>query len=177
MRGIELSADDVLRRSIIQALMCHFELSIESIEIAHLIDFKSYFAPELEALAEMEQAGLLKLEPEWITVLPRGRMLVRVIAMAFDRYLRALNASGFATPRSSEFSVFIEPHKRRGASFAGYWLYRRLSHRSCSAACIASACAAVSLSVLSTQTVQCAGCAISISLCTLPTTSAASAAM
>jgi oxygen-independent coproporphyrinogen-3 oxidase len=89
MRGIELSADDVLRRSIIQALMCHFELSIESIEIAHLIDFKSYFAPELEALAEMEQAGLLKLEPEWITVLPRGRMLVRVIAMAFDRYLRA----------------------------------------------------------------------------------------
>jgi oxygen-independent coproporphyrinogen-3 oxidase len=88
MRGIELTADDVLRRSIIQALMCHFELSIESIEIAHLIDFKSYFAPELEALAEMEKAGLLMLEPDWITVLPRGRMLVRVIAMVFDRYLR-----------------------------------------------------------------------------------------
>ena len=68
LRGIELTADDVLRRSIIQALMCHFELSIESIAIAHLIDFKSYFAPELEALAEMERAGLLRLEPEWITV-------------------------------------------------------------------------------------------------------------
>ena len=53
MRGIELSADDLLRRSIIQALMCHFELSLESIEIAHLIDFNSYFAAELPALREM----------------------------------------------------------------------------------------------------------------------------
>lgn len=88
MRGIELTADDLLRRSVIQALMCHFELSIESIEIAHLIDFKSYFAQELEALREMEQGGLLKIDDRWLTVEPRGRMLVRVIAMAFDRYLR-----------------------------------------------------------------------------------------
>ncbi|MCX7174359.1 MAG: oxygen-independent coproporphyrinogen III oxidase [Proteobacteria bacterium] len=89
MRGIELTADDLLRRSIIQALMCHFVLSIESIEIAHLIDFKSYFAAELEGLREMEQAGLLKIDSQWITVEPRGRMLVRVIAMVFDRYLRS----------------------------------------------------------------------------------------
>jgi oxygen-independent coproporphyrinogen-3 oxidase len=89
MRGLELTADDLLRRSIIQALMCHFELSIESIEIAHLIDFKSYFADELADLREMEEAGLLKIEDQWISVLPRGRMLVRVIAMAFDKYLRS----------------------------------------------------------------------------------------
>ena len=88
MRGIELTADDLLRRSIIQALMCHFALSIESIEIAHLIDFRSYFAAELADLAEMQQAGLLEIDEQWITVLPKGRMLVRVIAMAFDRYLR-----------------------------------------------------------------------------------------
>ena len=88
-RGIELNADDILRRSIIQALMCHFELSIESIESAHLIDFRKYFAAELDDLKEMEHAGLLKVEREWITVLPPGRMLVRVISMVFDRYLRA----------------------------------------------------------------------------------------
>ncbi|MDD5176831.1 MAG: oxygen-independent coproporphyrinogen III oxidase [Sterolibacterium sp.] len=88
VRGIELNADDLLRRSIIQALMCHFVLSIESIEIAHLIDFKSYFATELSALREMEQAGLLKIDKQWISVEPRGRMLVRNIAMVFDRYLR-----------------------------------------------------------------------------------------
>jgi oxygen-independent coproporphyrinogen-3 oxidase len=88
MRGLELTADDLLRRSIIQALMCHFELSVESVEIAHLIDFKSYFAEELANLREMEKAGLLSIDERWITVQPKGRMLVRVIAMAFDRYLR-----------------------------------------------------------------------------------------
>ena len=88
-RGIELNADDILRRSIIQALMCHFELSIESIESAHLIDFHKYFAEELADMKEMEAAGLLKVDREWITVLPPGRMLVRVITMLFDRYLRA----------------------------------------------------------------------------------------
>ena len=88
-RGIELNADDILRRSIIQALMCHFELSLESIESAHLIDFHQYFAAELDDLKEMERAGLLKVEREWITVLPPGRLLVRIIAMVFDRYLRA----------------------------------------------------------------------------------------
>ncbi|MDR1999926.1 MAG: oxygen-independent coproporphyrinogen III oxidase [Zoogloeaceae bacterium] len=89
MRGMELTADDLLRRSIIQALMCHFELSLEAIEIAHLIDFKSYFAPELVDLKPMEEAELLRVDDRRISVLPKGRMLVRAIAMVFDRHLRA----------------------------------------------------------------------------------------
>jgi len=88
-RGIELTADDILRRSIIQALMCHFELSVESIEAAHLIDFHQYFAEELQDLKAMEAAGLVKVSKDWISVLPPGRMLVRAISMVFDRYLRA----------------------------------------------------------------------------------------
>jgi oxygen-independent coproporphyrinogen-3 oxidase len=88
-RGIELNADDILRRSIIQALMCHFELSIESIESAHLINFKEYFAAELADLKELEAGGLVKVDKDWISVLPPGRMLVRAISMVFDRYLRA----------------------------------------------------------------------------------------
>ena len=88
MRGLELTADDLLRRSIIQALMCHFELSIESIEIAHLIDFRKYFAAELGELDEMVEAGMVEVTPQWLSVLPRGRMLVRAIAMVFDKYLR-----------------------------------------------------------------------------------------
>lgn len=89
LRGVELSADDLLRRSIIQALMCHFSLSIESIQIAHLIDFDTYFVEELADLREMESAGLVRVEKDWISVLPPGRLLVRAIAMVFDRYLRA----------------------------------------------------------------------------------------
>ena len=88
-RGITLDADDILRRAIIQSLMCHFELSFESIERAYGIDFSSYFATELDALQEMVQAGLLRVEAARIVVLPPGRMLVRAISMVFDKRLRA----------------------------------------------------------------------------------------
>ena len=86
-RGIELAADDLLRRAVIQSLTCHFELSIESIEIAHLISFRDYFADEWERLERLEREGLVTLEPEWISVTPRGRLLVRSIAVIFDRYV------------------------------------------------------------------------------------------
>ena len=88
-RGIELDADDMLRRAIIQSLMCHFELSFDAVEKAHGIDFASYFATELAALEEMVQAGLVRIEPRRIVVLPPGRMLVRAVSMVFDRRLRA----------------------------------------------------------------------------------------
>jgi oxygen-independent coproporphyrinogen-3 oxidase len=87
MRGLELTADDLVRRAVIQALMCHFRLSIESIELAHLIDFKAYFAAELSALRPLADDGLVELSPEWIVVTPKGRLLVRAVAMVFDRYL------------------------------------------------------------------------------------------
>jgi oxygen-independent coproporphyrinogen III oxidase len=87
-RGLELSADDLVRRAVIQALMCQSRVSIESIELAHLIDFRKYFAPELADLLRLAADGLVELQPDWIVVTPKGRLLVRVIAMVFDRYLR-----------------------------------------------------------------------------------------
>jgi len=89
LRGYELTTDDLLRRSIIQALMCHFTLSIDAVQSAHRIDFREYFAQELADLKKMEVAGLVRVEDERIDVLPAGRLLVRVIAMVFDCYLRA----------------------------------------------------------------------------------------
>ena len=88
MRGMELNADDLVRRAIIQALMCHFEISKSSFNIAYLIDFDSYFATELGELLEYEREGLLEMSKDWITVTPKGRMLIRNICMVFDRYLR-----------------------------------------------------------------------------------------
>jgi len=88
-RGIELTADDLLRRAVIQSLTCHFRVSIESIEIAYLIDFRRYFAEELADLKGLQADGLVEIQPEWIVVTPRGRMLVRTVCMVFDKYLRA----------------------------------------------------------------------------------------
>ncbi|HEU4777219.1 MAG TPA: oxygen-independent coproporphyrinogen III oxidase [Telluria sp.] len=96
-RGIRLSMDDALRRAIIQMLMCQFELSTSAIEQAYPIDFATYFAPELDRLAQLQADGLLTLEPGWINVTPRGRLLIRNVCMVFDRYL----GTGSPGPRHS----------------------------------------------------------------------------
>ena len=88
MRGMELNADNLVRRAIIQALMCHFGLSKESFSAEYRIDFDRYFATELEELREYECEGLLEISPQWIGVTPKGRMLIRNICMVFDKYLR-----------------------------------------------------------------------------------------
>jgi oxygen-independent coproporphyrinogen-3 oxidase len=88
MRGLELTADDLLRRDIIQALTCQFAISKQAFEVAYLINFDSYFAQELEEMEEYEGHKMIKSEGDWITVTPKGRLLIRNICMTFDKYLR-----------------------------------------------------------------------------------------
>lgn len=88
VRGLALSRDDLVRRATIMALMCQGELQYESIELAHMIDFKSYFATELKALKELESTGMVELEDGGIQVTSMGWFFVRAIAMQFDRYLQ-----------------------------------------------------------------------------------------
>jgi oxygen-independent coproporphyrinogen-3 oxidase len=92
LRGIELTPDDLVRRAIIQALACHFRVSIESIELSYLVDFRKYFAAEMADLRKLQGDGLVELEADWITVTPKGRLLVRAVCMVFDRYLREREA-------------------------------------------------------------------------------------
>jgi oxygen-independent coproporphyrinogen-3 oxidase len=88
MRGIALDADDLVRRSVIQSLMCHFELDFDAVEAEHGIRFADYFGEELAALAPLAADDLLDIGERAIVVTPRGRLLVRAIAMRFDRRLR-----------------------------------------------------------------------------------------
>jgi len=86
--GLVLSRDDLVRGAVIQVLACNFRLSVESVETAYLINFWDYFSRELGDLKSLEEDGLLDLQPEWIVVTPKGRLLVRTVCMAFDRYLQ-----------------------------------------------------------------------------------------
>ena len=88
VRGVMLDRDDLLRRAVIMALMCQFMVSKEAVAEAHLIDFDDYFAAERVALAPLVAAGLVEDGPEWLSVTARGKLLVRAVAMQFDRYLR-----------------------------------------------------------------------------------------
>jgi oxygen-independent coproporphyrinogen-3 oxidase len=87
-RGLALSRDDLIRRSVIMAIMCHGELRYESIELSYMIDFKEYFSHELTLLKEKESTGMLVMEEDGFKVTETGWFFIRAIAMVFDRYLQ-----------------------------------------------------------------------------------------
>ena len=88
MRGVELDADDLLRRDVIQKLMCDFDLDFAAIDAKYGIRCTEYFAPDLAALAPLARDGLAEVTSTGIKVTPQGRLLVRTVAMQFDKYLR-----------------------------------------------------------------------------------------
>jgi len=88
LRGIALDADDLLRRDVIQRLMCDFSLDFAAIDAAHGIRFADYFAHELAALQALAADGIVALSAGSIEVTALGRLLVRAVAMQFDRHLR-----------------------------------------------------------------------------------------
>ena len=89
VRGIELTRDDVLRRAVIMALMCQGQLDFESLELAHMVNARTYFAAELERLKPFQAEGLVEIDREGIRITANGWFFVRGIAMVFDRYLHS----------------------------------------------------------------------------------------
>lgn len=88
IRGYALTDDDLLRRTVIQQLSCHFKLDFKPIELRYSISFNAYFATELDELKALEQDGLLILGEESLQVSSSGRLLIRTICMVFDYHLR-----------------------------------------------------------------------------------------
>jgi oxygen-independent coproporphyrinogen-3 oxidase len=88
MRGLKLTTDDMIRRSLISELICNFSLDTSGFAARHNIEFNDYFGEELQSLRSMQDDGLLKVEDNRITVLPPGRLLIRNICMSFDAYLK-----------------------------------------------------------------------------------------
>jgi oxygen-independent coproporphyrinogen-3 oxidase len=88
-RGMALTRDDLVRRTVIMALMCQGSVLFESVELSHLVDFKQYFASEMETMANMQEQGLLNIDDSGIHVTELGWFFVRGVAMVFDKYLQA----------------------------------------------------------------------------------------
>lgn len=90
-RGLELNADDKLRRAVINELICNFRLDTGAIQDRYGIEFSSYFAHEIGRLAIMRDDGLIEMNDTEIRVNQPGRLLVRNICSVFDLYLRTNN--------------------------------------------------------------------------------------
>jgi len=89
VRGVSLTADDTLRRSVIMDLMCQGRLDFKRVEAAFGIRVHEYFASELQRLTGLQQQALVELDAHSVIVTPKGWYLVRAIAMVFDKYLQA----------------------------------------------------------------------------------------
>jgi oxygen-independent coproporphyrinogen-3 oxidase len=88
MRGMRVSNEDKLRRSVINRILCHTVVVKSEIERDFGIDFDEHFASELGRLRELECDDLVRLDNGRIEVAPLGRIFIRNVAMMFDEYLK-----------------------------------------------------------------------------------------
>jgi oxygen-independent coproporphyrinogen-3 oxidase len=79
-RGIVLSPDDLFRKQVIQDLMCRFKVDKRVID--------SSFATERLKLEQLKQEGLVEEDEDEFRATPLGRLFIRIIASAFDAYLK-----------------------------------------------------------------------------------------
>jgi oxygen-independent coproporphyrinogen-3 oxidase len=69
--------------------MCHGELDFDRVGERHVIDFRSYFAEAVQRLGALADDGLVEVSAAGMRATSRGKLLLRIIAMCFDRYLPA----------------------------------------------------------------------------------------
>ena len=87
-RGLELSEDDVIRADVIRQLMCNGRIDVRDVERRYGIDFQAYFQDSWQELEQLAGDGVVAVGESAIAATSRGRYLLRIIAMCFDRYLQ-----------------------------------------------------------------------------------------
>ena len=85
-RGIGVDRDDLLRRELIERLMCDLFLDIDALAARWGVE-AAQFDEDIERLRPMEQDGLITIAGRRIALTEEGRPLVRAACAAFDRYL------------------------------------------------------------------------------------------
>ncbi len=95
-RGMQLNHDDVIRADLIQHWMCQGEIDIHKFEERHNIYFQSYFSKDLARLQTLVSDGLVNISSTHLKATSRGRLLLRIIAACFDRYITTGNVTQFS---------------------------------------------------------------------------------
>ena len=90
-KGVAVDDDDLLRAEVIQALMCYDRLDFDAFDASHGIEFRDYFKPEIERLQPLASDELIDVDADGISITAKGRLLLRSIAMVFDRHLNEID--------------------------------------------------------------------------------------
>jgi oxygen-independent coproporphyrinogen-3 oxidase len=87
-RGLVLSDDDLMRKKIIEDLMCRFVIDREAWAEQLGRPFDKVFEAELSHIENCVEDGLLEIEGKLLKVTELGKLFVRNIAMGFDAHLK-----------------------------------------------------------------------------------------
>jgi oxygen-independent coproporphyrinogen-3 oxidase len=98
-RGYLLDRDDTIRQHVIQEIMCNFRVDRADVESRFGIDFERYFADSIARLDDVRDAGFVEIDERGLRVTPGGRLFVRNVCMAFDRYLAEKTGAASSTSR------------------------------------------------------------------------------
>ncbi|MEO7934035.1 MAG: oxygen-independent coproporphyrinogen III oxidase [Chthoniobacterales bacterium] len=96
VKGYVLTEDDLLRRQLINRLMCDMRLDFSNLRRMLGVEVREYFGKELASLDDLAADGLLELRDDGLLVTPLGRLLVRNIAVRFDAYASGRKSAQFS---------------------------------------------------------------------------------
>jgi oxygen-independent coproporphyrinogen-3 oxidase len=88
VKGVNLSTDDVIRGEVIRELMCNLYIDKKTINDKYNIDFSEYFVEDLPLLNTFIEDGLVENTHNFIRVDQKARLLIRIISMSFDAYMK-----------------------------------------------------------------------------------------
>jgi oxygen-independent coproporphyrinogen-3 oxidase len=88
-RGVAMSDDDVMRRFVINRVMCLLRLDLAEVEERFGRPARDAVERDLRGgVAELQADGLVAFDGKVLRVTPLGQLLVRNVAMLFDAYLK-----------------------------------------------------------------------------------------
>jgi oxygen-independent coproporphyrinogen-3 oxidase len=86
-RGRRLTAEDRLRRDVIERIMCDFRVDLDAVAGRHGLR-SEFFSDELRRLSALTQDGIVRIEGAVVSLEEAYWSLARTVASVFDAYLQ-----------------------------------------------------------------------------------------
>lgn len=90
VKGVEVRAQDIMRKEIIDNLMCYMQLNLDEILQKYNLE-KNFFTPEISKLENLIKDGLVIFENNIIKINPETPQIARVVSSLFDEFFSAEN--------------------------------------------------------------------------------------
>ncbi|MFT0212395.1 radical SAM protein [Pseudomonas sp. F1_0610] len=92
-KALTYTADDIIRRDLIEQIQCHGKLDIKKLNEKYNIAFEIYFKNELSSLYLLEQKNLLSINSNLLILNSKALHIPELICQIFDHYQSATQST------------------------------------------------------------------------------------